>query len=49
MYAHESHLNSTEALGSEPALTLIGDVAPLPVEELNNHSSVVLADWCVEL
>ena len=44
-----SHLNGTEALGSEPALALIGDVAPLPVEELNNDSSVALTDRCVEL
>ena len=44
-----SHLNGTEALGAEPALALIGDVAPLPVEELHNHTSVVLTDRCVEL
>ena len=44
-----SHLNGTEALGTEPALALVGDVAPLPVEELNNHTSSILADRCVEL
>ena len=44
-----SYLHGTEAFRSEPALTLLGDVGPFPVEEMYNHTPVILTDRGVEL
>ena len=44
-----SYLNSAEALGSQPSLTLEGDVSPLPVEQMHDDCAVVLTHGSVEL
>lgn len=42
-----SHLNSTEAVWSQVALTLCGDVGPAPLKQVDDGRPAVLGVWVV--